>query len=314
MVEGKKEKNLNDRVSFGYSNELVGLITTIAIMSIASYFAIKGDFSIGFVLAFGQLSGKIISPIMSASDMWMGFKSSKQIRKKYEELLFDKSSETSDADVQYGDIALENMSLRLGGKTIIDNFSYTFKKNHKYLVMGENGCGKSTLLSVIAGLYKSYEGKVIYAGTEIKNVAETSLSKVVTLVGQEPYLFNDTLRNNISLYGDYSDDEILAVMRKCKLEKMMEALPEGLDTMVSGNGVNFSGGEKQKINLARALLHDRKVFLLDEISSNLDSESTEQIENIILDIKDKLVISVAHKLSDEMVGRYDEVVTLKKVI
>ena len=84
--------------------------------------------------------------------------------------------------------------------------------------------------------------------------------------------------------------------------------------MVSGNGVNFSGGEKQKINLARALLHDRKVFLLDEISSNLDSESTEQIENIILDIKDKLVISVAHKLSDEMVGGYDEVVTLKKVI
>ena len=314
LVEGKKEKNLNDRVSFGCSNELVGLITTIAIMSIASFFAIKGDFSIGFVLAFGQLSGKIISPIMSASDIWMGFKSSKQIRKKYEELLFDKSSETSDADVQYGDIALESMSLRLGGKTIIDNFSYTFKKNHKYLVMGENGCGKSTLLSVIAGLYKSYEGKVIYAGTEIKNVAETSLSKVVTLVGQEPYLFNDTLRNNISFYGDYSDDEILAVMRKCKLEKMLEALPEGLDTMVSGNGVNFSGGEKQKINLARALLHDRKIFLLDEISSNLDSESTEQIENIILDIKDKLVISVAHKLSDEMIGRYDDVVTLKKVI
>ena len=103
-------------------------------------------------------------------------------------------------------------------------------------------------------------------------------------------------------------------MRKCKLEKMLETLPEGLDTMVSGNGVNFSGGEKQKINLARALLHDRKIFLLDEISSNLDSESTEQIENIILDIKDKLVISVAHKLSDDMIGRYDDVVTLKKVI
>lgn len=131
-------------------------------------------------------------------------------------------------------------------------------------------------------------------------------------MSQEPYLFNDTLRNNISLYGDYSDEEILAVMHKCKLDRMFAALPDGLDTVISGNGVNFSGGEKQKINLARALLHDRKVFLLDEISSNLDAESTEQIENIVLDIEDKLVISVTHKLSEEMRSRYDEIVTLYK--
>ena len=204
------------------------------------------------------------------------------------------------------------MSLRLGGKPIIDNFSYTFRKNHKYLLTGENGCGKSTLLSVIAGLYRAYDGQVLYDGVELKNLDSEKLSEVVTLVSQEPYLFNDTLRNNISLYGDYSDEEILAVMHKCKLDRMFEALPDGLDTIISGNGVNFSGGEKQKINLARALLHDRKVFLLDEISSNLDAESTEQIENIVLDIEDKLVISVTHKLSEEMRSRYDEIVTLYK--
>lgn len=312
LVEGAKERNLNDRVGFGRANELVGMFSTIAIMSIASFFAIRGDFTVGFVLAFGQLSGKIISPIMSASDMLMGFKSSKQIRKQYEELLGEKPQGQSDADAGYGDIKLENVSLRLGGKTIIDNFSYTFRKNHKYLLTGENGCGKSTLLSVIAGLYRAYDGQVLYDGVELKNIDSAKLSEVVTLVSQEPYLFNDTLRNNISLYGDYSDEEILAVMHKCKLDRMYASLPDGLDTVISGNGVNFSGGEKQKINLARALLHDRKVFLLDEISSNLDAESTEQIENIVLDIEDKLVISVTHKLSEEMRSRYDEIVMLYK--
>jgi ABC-type multidrug transport system fused ATPase/permease subunit len=145
---------------------------------------------------------------------------------------------------------------------------------------------------------------------ELRDIDRKEVSDLIGYVSQDVFLFADTLKNNITLYGDVADSEIENVIKDCGLDDLVKRLPDGLDTIVVENGSNFSGGEKQRINLARGLLRDKKVYLFDEVSSNLDSEATEFIEKKILSLKNKLVISVSHKMPDDIVTGYDEIVAL----
>ena len=175
-------------------------------------------------------------------------------------------------------------------------------------MVGESGSGKSTLLNIISGMYDEYDGDVMIGDEELKQVERNSLSHLVSLASQEVFLFNDTIRNNITLYREYSDEQIHNVLKQCGLENLIQELPDGLDTLVGENGSNFSGGEKQRINLARAFIRDSKILLLDEVSANLDSVTTDFIERTVLALEGKTVISVAHKMPEKLAELYDEVI------
>ena len=308
--EKAKEINGNDKTLFLCLNELAGLTSTVIIMALAAYFAIKGSFTVGIVIAFGQLSGKIISPIMTASDTWIRFKSSKKLTEKYMAILHSEEDNHPKREKQavYGDIRLTNVSLIFNEKKGLNNFSAVFKKGKKYLVVGERGSGKSTLLNIISGMYDEYDGEVMIEDEKLKQVERNSLSHLVSLASQEVFLFNDTIRNNITLYREYSDEQIHNVLKQCGLENLIQGLPDGLDTLVGENGSNFSGGEKQRINLARAFIRDSKILLLDEVSANLDSVTTDFIERTVLALEGKTVISVAHKMPEKLAELYDEVI------
>jgi ATP-binding cassette subfamily C protein len=312
-MEKSKETNMDDRTIFMCLNELAGLASTIVIMAFAAYFSIKGNFSVGIVLAFGQLAGKIISPIMSASDTWVQFQSSKKLTENYRAILAERESKTTpvsatqpDGVLAFGDIELQDVSLSLGEKNVLNHVSLTFEKGKKYLLTGESGAGKSTLLYVISGLYDDYQGEVKIGGCERKTAPKEALSRLVSLASQEIFLFNDTIRNNITLFEEYSDESVQTVLRQCGLEELIARLPDGLDTVISENGSNFSGGEKQRLNLARALIRDSEILLLDEVSANLDPETTDFIERAVLGLNGKTVISVSHKMPEKLAALYDE--------
>jgi ATP-binding cassette subfamily C protein len=343
-MERSKETNMDDRTIFMCLNELAGLASTIVIMALAAYFSIKGNFSVGIVLAFGQLAGKIISPIMSASDTWVQFQSSKKLTENYRAILAEgeakaapllaghsASSQTQTAHsgegatsampqashtgktatgamLASGDIKLNDVSLSLGEKTVLNHVTLTFEKGKKYLVTGESGAGKSTLLHVISGLYDEYQGELTIGGCDLKTAPKGALSRLVSLASQEVFLFNDTIRNNITLFEHYSDESIQTVLHQCGLEELVGRLPDGIDTVISENGSNFSGGEKQRINLARALIRDCEILLLDEVSANLDPETTDFIERTVLGLDGKTVISVSHKMPEKLAAMYDEVI------
>ena len=203
---------------------------------------------------------------------------------------------------------MTNVSLIFNETKGLNNFSAVFKKGKKYLVVGESGSGKSTLLNIISGMYDEYDGEVMIEDEELKQVERNSLSHLVSLASQEVFLFNDTIRNNITLYREYSDEQIHNVLKQCGLENLIQELPDGLDTLVGENGSNFSGGEKQRINLARAFIRDSKILLLDEVSANLDSVTTDFIERTVLALEGKTVISVAHKMPEKLAELYDEVI------
>jgi ABC-type transport system involved in cytochrome bd biosynthesis fused ATPase/permease subunit len=127
----------------------------------------------------------------------------------------------------------------------------------------------------------------------------------MTVVRQEAVLFNDTLRNNLTMYQDVSDGRLIEVLKTLGLNKF--ATTEALDNIVTESGANFSGGEKKRVCLARALLRDTDVLILDEPLANLDNETAEMIEDLLLSIKDKTMLVVSHQFNEEKLGRFNQV-------
>ena len=204
------------------------------------------------------------------------------------------------------------MSFAYDNKKVLNDVTCKFKKGGKYAVVGASGSGKSTLLHIIAGYYDDYSGSVRYDNAELKNINEESIHNCTCLVSQEAFLFDDTLKNNITLYQDgYSDDMIMNAIKAAGLWELTTKLPDGLDTRVSEGGNNFSGGEKQRINLARVLLKDSQVLLFDEFTANLDKETAFSIEKNVLDLKDKTIIVVIHHMDERLKDKYDEIIEIK---
>lgn len=344
-VERLREKSSNDRSMYARVNELLGLASTLTIMGVAGVFAVKGSFEIGIVFAFGQLAGKIMSPIMQASGIYVQLRSAKALSGKFGESLrsgmenrqktvkkttFSEGIAVRELRFAYrqeeGSAAsAEELSAREAGSAapsaaedgmrgkpgaVLEHVNMTFRKGGKYLITGKSGAGKSTLLHLLAGFYDDYEGSLKYDDAEVRDMEEESLHSLVSVVSQEAFLFNDTLKNNMTLYDDgYGQEEIQRAICLAGLEGLVKGFSDGvhmgLDAVVSENGSNFSGGEKQRINLARAILRRSPVLLLDEFTASLDEKTAEEVEQAVLNLKDVTVLFVTHKVNEKLAGRYD---------
>ncbi|MCM1103675.1 MAG: ABC transporter ATP-binding protein/permease [Clostridium sp.] len=341
-------------------NELLGLASTLTIMGVAGVFAVKSSFEIGIVFAFGQLAGKIMSPIMQASGIYVQLRSAKALSGKFGESLRSgmenrqktvkkttfsegiavrelrfayrqeegaaaSAEELSARETECAAVSAEELSAREAGNAavsaaedgmrrkpgvVLEHVNMTFRKGGKYLITGESGAGKSTLLHLLAGFYDDYEGSLKYDDAEVRDMDEESLHSLVSVVSQEAFLFNDTLKNNMTLYDDgYGQEEIQRAICLAGLEGLVKGFSDGvhmgLDAVVSENGSNFSGGEKQRINLARAILRRSPVLLLDEFTASLDEKTAEEVEQAVLNLKDVTVLFVTHKVNEKLAGRYD---------
>ncbi len=342
-AERLRKKNSNDRSMYARVNELLGLASTLTIMGVAGVFAVKGAFEIGIVFAFGQLAGKIMSPIMQASGIYVQLQSAKAFSGKFirslksgethpkktlkksefageitvRELCFAYQSKEEDAAESAAVPAAESGTKQKPG-AVLENVSMTFHKGGKYLITGASGAGKSTLLHLLAGLYDDYEGSLKYDDAEVRDMDEESIHALVSVVSQETFLFHDTLRNNLTLYDDsYREEELQRAVRLAGLEELVQSLSAdggaGLDTVVSENGGNFSGGEKQRINLARAILRGAPVLLLDEFTASLDEKTADEVERAVLRLEDVTILFVTHKVNEKLAGFYDGRYEVRKV-
>lgn len=181
---------------------------------------------------------------------------------------------------------------------MLQNKNYTFEAGGKYAIMGESGSGKTTLTKIILGLLPDYTGSVEYGNLEQCKVNLDSLYRHIAYVDQQVYLFQDTVRFNITLGKNYTDEEIMAVIKNCRLEDYVESLPDGLDTVITENGKNLSGGQRQRIALARGLIRKVKYIILDEGTSALDETNALDIESNLLDTPDLGVIIITHNLRE----------------
>lgn len=211
-----------------------------------------------------------------------------------------------------GDIEIKNLSFSYDGeKTVLNDISITFKKHELISIVGESGCGKSTLASLLCGTTKGYIGSITIGGVEIKDIDEKTLMNNITAVNFNSYIFAGTVRENMLIADKSAGDE--KMIEALKMVNLWSFLSEqdGLDTKLNQQGSNFSGGQRQRLAIARALLHNTPIYVFDEVTSNIDAESENDIMTVIHNMaKIKTVILISHRL-ENVVGS-DKILLLDK--
>ena len=211
-----------------------------------------------------------------------------------------------------GDIEIKDLSFSYDGeKTVLNDISVTFKKHELISIVGESGCGKSTLASLLCGTTKGYIGSITIGGVEIKDIDEKTLMNNITAVNFNSYIFAGTVRENMLIADKSASDE--KMIEALKMVNLWSFLSEqdGLDTKLNQQGSNFSGGQRQRLAIARALLHNTPIYVFDEVTSNIDAESENDIMTVIHNMaKIKTVILISHRL-ENVVGS-DKILLLDK--
>lgn len=201
--------------------------------------------------------------------------------------------------VEFADMKLENVSFAYDDEVILEDFNMEIKKNTIIGIYGKSGCGKSTLLKLLMRFWEVNNGAITIGGKNINEINTSDLRKMQSFVTQDTYLFNDTIANNIGIAKENATmEEIIAAAKKASIHDFIMSLPKGYDSKVDELGGNLSGGEKQRIGIARAFLHDAPMILLDEPTSNLDSLNEGIILKSLMESKEnKTIIIVSHRKS-----------------
>ncbi len=292
-------------------------ILTLLTYVVGGYLVIKGQITLGALIALAQLLFKVASPVMSITSAVTDINSTKEIRKRLAEiskycrkertkLICNRSSENV--------IRMEQVKFTYPKQdnAILNRISYNFKKGKKYAITGENGCGKSTLMKLLAGYSDEYEGCIEIYGNEIKELSEEEIFKNISYIGQESFIFNRSIRENIFITEPTDEDEqegnrlMDALNFRPTLDKHLEGIESILNT-----SEKLSGGEIQKISIMRALVKKGNILLMDEGDANLDKKSRKDLYSLIGKDNYDLVIVITHHLEKENMIFFDEVITME---
>ena len=275
------------------------------------YLAYKGFITLGQMIVCVQLTNHIVNPLMFAIESYGKFKSVDKILNKIENtLISEENVETTEIKDFNNKISLEDISFKYDDKKVLENISFDFEKGKKYALVGLSGSGKSTLMKLISKRIKANEGKIFVDGTDLDEISRNSIINLISTINQNVFLFKGSIYDNITLFSkDYSEEKVKDVILKAELGKYLERLYD--KELISENANNLSGGEKQRISIARSLIKDTKIILADEILSSLDNEIAFSIEKGLLELENITLISVTHRLIKENLKKYNKILVLK---
>jgi len=256
---------------------------------------------------------KVIQPLMQFSEWFPKIISSKPLFNKMDEVLVNKDNyiETLDMDFFKESIEFNDVAFSYEKNNVFTDVNLTIKKGEKYLIVGPSGGGKSTFLKLLRKYFTPHEGEILIDGKNLKDIKKRSYFKNISNVEQQVFLFEDTLKNNITLYKDYSEEEINFAIEKAGLNDFVNGLTNGINTSILDNGKNISGGEKSRVAIARGLLSKTDIIFLDEAFASLDSTIAKEIENTLLSLDGITVVNVSHVVFDETREKYDNVFVVK---
>lgn len=213
-----------------------------------------------------------------------------------------------------GNIEFKNVSFKYNenNRKVLDNISFSMQSKEKNAIIGMSGEGKTTIFKLLLKQYDDYEGTILIDGHDIQSLSEKSLRNAITIVNQEPMLFNMSIKNNLLMVNSKaSEDEIKEACRLANIDEFIETLPGKYDEIIEENNNNLSIGQKQRLAIARAILKDTPIILFDEVTSSLDKNSKKQIEKAIEKIsKIKTIIVIAHTL--DSVENFDNIIVIKE--
>ena len=267
-----------------------------------------GAISVGTVVAFTALQANLFRPLMGLLNAGVEWVTSMALFSRifgYLDLPLDlpapENPATIDLAATRGEVRLEDVTVRYPGADVdaLHYIDLTLAPGETVAVVGETGSGKSTLGSLLARLRDPDEGRVTIDGVDLRDIAPEDLACLVGVVSQETYLVHATIRENLTLAApEATDDEMWAALRTAQVAHVIEALPDGLGSMVGARGYRFSGGEKQRLAVARTLLRDPRVLVLDEATSALDNTTERELQHALDElVRGRTTLTIAHRLS-----------------
>ena len=295
-------------------SQTLGMGTQFVAIFLSSYLVIKGNLTMGMLIAIVQLSGTFVQPVIMIMSNLPKLNSVKPIIERIDEFSTYKDNDFTGKDKPYfnNNLEVSNLSFSYGnGRSIINDISLKIDKNKKYAIVGGSGCGKSTLIKLMLGYYSDFSGNIKFDGNSIKNLNIEQLNKMISIIHQNVYMFDKTIKDNICLYKEFSEEQINNVLNLSGANKFIEETSNGLNYLVGENGSNLSGGQRQRIAIARALIQQTPILVLDEGTSAIDMQTAYDIESKLLNIKDLTLITITHKMSEELLSLYDEIIYME---
>ena len=294
-------------------SQLSGMIVFLVAFGGGMYLVFGGHTTIGSVTAIVQLVNFVVMPLNEIGMGMSKFREGQATLNSFEvkdviELQTGKTKEYFDDVISFSNV---DFSYPNAEEKIFNNLSLQIKKGEKIAIVGMSGSGKSTLLNLLLRFYDVTSGYISIDNQDLQAISAESLYNLMTIVQQDVYIFDDTLKANITLSQSFTEDDIKKAVQQSGLESYILENELGLQALCGENGSNLSGGQKQRVSIARALIRKTPILLLDEATSSLDNKVTTEIENSILEIQDLTVLVVTHKLNKSMLKKYNRILFMK---
>lgn len=288
-------------------SKLVQLAGQVVMLWLGAQLVIKNELTIGQLMALNMMTGMASAPLMRIVEMWDQLQDVSISMERLADVL-DAEPEEIDPSTKVllhnmeGRIRFENVTFRysqMDNINILLNVSFEARPGQMIGIAGRSGSGKSTLMRLVQGLYKSIDGRIYIDDMDITQVSLSDLRKNIGVVSQNDYLFRTTIRENLSLHKqDAGLEEVIESAKVAGIHEFIMSMPNTYETLLSEGGFNFSGGQRQRLSIARSLLHNPKILIFDEATSALDTESERLIQQSLVKMREnRLVFVVAHRLS-----------------
>ena len=312
VADAKAKKNAQE-VIIGWISGTAGIVAQLGVLFVGAYMLYAGyNLSSGTVLAFTLLMNFVVEPISTVPALLSKRKAAKALMNKLADAINENVSEGGkeiSSDLKHG-IELNGVSFAYNeGEDVLKDINYHFEAGKSYAIVGGSGSGKSTLLNLLMQGHMGYRGEILFDKEELREINTASLYDVISIIQQNVFVFNRSIVDNITMFKDFEEKEIRRAIEQSGLAKLFDE--KGKDYMCGENGSALSGGEKQRISIARSLLRRTPVLLVDEATAALDNQTAQHVLESILQLKDLTRIVVTHDLDENILKQYDEILVLK---
>lgn len=305
-----EESELNYQQSLNaviVNTSLISNLIFPVVLLVGLLLVFDGKITMGTMSTAASMANFVITPCHQIAQCYAKIKSSCGIRERLENAMAAEEQTTTGKEInRVQSIECRHVGFTYPGASypVLNNVSLKIKKTQKVAMIGESGCGKSTLAKLLFQYYPDYSGDILFNGTQVREIDRKSFYQHIGYIAQTTYLFNDTIRNNICLREQFSEERLAHAIEMAGLTDWLRTLPDGLETVISENGKNLSGGQRQRIGIARLALREYDLIIADEITASLDPETAQQVMMNLLSMP-CMVVAITHDQNGAFIKSFD---------